>query len=98
MSKASSWSILAVPLLRCWMGGLMNCLQGRDRNSGVNFCRAELGMAQHRLNEADVGAVLQHQRCDCVAEQVAGASFAKPGGTHVPSDQDGQAVGVERHA
>ena len=51
----------------------MDVLQGLDGHLGVYLCRFEAGVAQHLLDEADVGASFKHQCGHGVAEDVTGA-------------------------
>src|SRR5690348_12983778 len=50
----------------------VNLLELRDRDLGVNLGGRELRVPEHRLNEPDVGPVLQHVRRAGVPEEVTG--------------------------
>ena len=58
------------------MRGGVDVLEFADRDLRVNLRGGQVGVAQHGLDEADVGPVLQHQGRHRVAEQVAGAGLA----------------------
>ena len=62
--------------MRGGMRGRVNLLQQIDRDPRVQLRGRELGVPEHLLDHADVGAVLQHQRGHRVAEQVAAAHLA----------------------
>ena len=51
---------------------------------GVDLGRLELGVAEHLLDEADVGAALEHQRRHGVAEEMAAAGLVDAGGLDQP--------------
>ncbi len=55
----------------------MNLFQLADAHLRVNLRGGQFRMSKHRLDESNVRAVLQHQRCHRVAEQVAGAGLAE---------------------
>lgn len=55
----------------------MHLLEYTDCDLRVDLRRRQFRVSEHRLDEADVAAVLQHQRRHRVAEQVAGAVLAK---------------------
>ena len=63
---------------------------------GVDLDGGQLGMAEHGLDEPDVGAVLQHQRRHRVAEQVARAALAGVGRVDVLAHHLGHAPRCER--
>ena len=65
---------------------------------GVNLGGFEFGVPEHLLDEADVRAVLQHERRAGVAEQMASAALAQVGRLHVPAHQLGQPVRGEGFA
>jgi len=62
------------------MGAGVNLAQLHDRDVGVDLGGIEPGMAEHLLDEADVGPVLQHVGRAAVAQQVAGAGAPDVGG------------------
>jgi hypothetical protein len=74
----------------------VDLLQLPDRHLGVDLGGRELGVPEHRLDVADVGAVLQHQRRHRVAEQVAGAAFPQVRGVHVVAHHLRQPVRREK--
>ena len=55
-------------------------------------------MTEHRLDEADVGTVIEHQGRHGVAEDVTGTGLVDAGGLDVFLHQVGQAIVVERLA
>ncbi len=57
----------------------MDLLQRPDGDVGIDLRRLQLHMAEHLLDEADVGSVLVHQRGHRVAEQMAGPGLAQLG-------------------
>lgn len=61
------------------MGARIDIFQGPDRDLGVDGGGLKARMAKHHLDEADGGAILQHQRRHSVAEQVTGAGLLDPG-------------------
>ncbi len=56
----------------------------------------DLHVAEHLLNDANVGAVLQHQRRYRVAEQVAAAHFADLRSDRVTPHQAGHLLALKR--
>jgi hypothetical protein len=54
------------------MGRLVHLLELHDRHPRVDLRRAQVGVSEQRLDEAHIGAVLQHVRGAGVTEQVAG--------------------------
>jgi hypothetical protein len=69
------------------MGAGVDFLQRLDGNVRVNLNRLQAGVSKHGLDEANVSPVLQHERCEGVAEEVATAGLAQPGGRDVPGNQ-----------
>ena len=55
------------------MRGGVDGLQGFDRYLRIDFGGAEFLVSKHGLDEAHVGAVLQHQRRHRVSKDMAGA-------------------------
>lgn len=80
------------------MGRGVDLLQGADAHLGVDLDGRLLGMAEHGLDVADVGAAFEHQRRAGVAEQVAGALLAGVGRIDMAADELGQPVGREGFA
>lgn len=52
----------------------MNRFQFIDTDPGVNLRGVEIAVAEHRLDEADVGAVLEHVRGHGVSKQMTRAN------------------------
>ena len=48
-----------------------------DRDMSIALDGRELGVSQHSLDEADLGAILEHQGGHGVAEEVTGPDFAE---------------------
>jgi len=69
------------------VGGSVDFLQLVDRDLGVDRGRVEIVVAEDRLDEADVGTVLQHVGRHRVAEQVTGAGHFEAGALDVAFDE-----------
>ncbi len=54
------------------MGSGVDFLQGLDGHLGVYLGGFEAGVAQHLLDEADIGSAFEHQGGHGVAEEVTG--------------------------
>ena len=54
----------------------VDLLKLADRHLRVDLRRLQIGVAEHRLNEADIGAAFEHQRRHGVPEHVARAALA----------------------
>ena len=82
----------------CGMRERVHLLQFEDRDLRVDLGRVEPRVTEHLLDEADVGAVLQHERRHGVAEQMAGARLADPRRVDDAAHELREAPGVERLA
>jgi len=80
------------------MRGRVDPLQLPDRNLCVNLRGFQVGVAEHLLDVADVGAVLQHECRKTMAEHVAGAPLPDIRGVHVRTDKVAQVIQTERLA
>ncbi len=69
------------------VGRLVDFLELGETDLGVDLCGSQLLMAEHGLDEPDVGAVLQHVGGAGVAEQVTGAGLGDAGRVQVAFDQ-----------
>ena len=78
------------------MGGGVDRLQVADRDLSVEFGCGQFGVAEHGLDEPDVGAVLQHQRRHGVSEKVAGTLLADVRPLHIIPNKRRQTVRRER--
>ena len=58
------------------MRGAVDLFQQADRDVRVDLRGGQVGVAEHLLDEADVGAAFQHQRRHRVAEQMARSGLA----------------------
>ena len=74
------------------MGQAVDLLQFLDRDLRIDFGRRELSVTEHRLDVTDVRAILQHQSCHRVTEQMTGATLADVGFIDVVTDVLGQRV------
>ena len=77
------------------MGGPVDRLQGPDGDLGVNLGRREFGVAEHRLDVAEIGAAFQHDRREGVPEQMTRPLFRDPAGLDVVPHELRQAVQEE---
>ena len=68
---------------RAGMRRRVDLFQLLDRHLGVDLRRRQLRVAQHLLDEADVGSVLQHDRRHRVPEEVARTALADLSGIDV---------------
>lgn len=71
------------------MGQGMHFFQLLDAHLGIDLGGVHSGMAQHRLDKADIRPVLQHVGGHGMAEQVAGAFLADIRGVDVIAHQGG---------
>ena len=74
------------------MGGGMDGFELADGHVGVDLGGGEEGVAQHLLNEAEVGSVFQHEGGAGVAEEVATPNRSQARAPDVLADQGAQAV------
>jgi len=65
------------------VGGGMHGLQRPDRHVGVDLGAGQLGVAEHGLDVADVGAAFEHQGGHGVAEDMARTGLGDPRALHV---------------
>ena len=68
----------------------MDGLELADRYVCIDLCGFEIRMAEHRLDEADMGTILEHQRCRGVAEKMAATMFSESSLSDVVGDGSGQ--------
>ena len=54
----------------------VDLLQLAKRNLGVDLSRPDIGVAEHLLNEPNVGSIFMHQRSECVPKQVTRAGLS----------------------
>ena len=78
------------------MGGGVDGFQLLNADLGVNFRRAQFGVSEELLDEADVGSAFQHQGGAGVTEQVATAALADVGGVDQLPHKLRQSVRSER--
>lgn len=64
----------------------------------VNLRRGQVGVTEHGLNEADVGATFEHQRGHGVTEEMARAALAEIGGIDPEARQVREMVGRQPFA
>lgn len=79
-----------------WMGGAVDLLQHADADLGIDLRGGQLGVAEHGLDEPDVGSVFQHQRRHAMPEQMARAALAEVGSGDVIAHELGHPAGRER--
>src|SRR5690606_12390141 len=82
---------LSAAELGAGMGTVVDSLQVLDTHAGVDLSGAQLGVAEDLLDQADVGAVLEHQRGHRMTKDMAGASFVDAGLLDVAAHDPGQA-------
>jgi len=76
------------------MGLVMDRLQFLHGDMGIHFRAGEIRVAEHGLDEADVGPVFEHERGHGVPEDVAGSLLADLRGLDVAAHQAGD---IGRH-
>lgn len=72
--------------MRCGMDGD----QLRNGDSGIDLRRAQALVAEHRLDVANIGSILEHVGCRCVAEEVTGTGLAQSRGRDMGRNLAGQ--------
>jgi hypothetical protein len=77
------------------MAGGVDGLQLAQGDAGVDLGAGDVGVAEHLLHVADVGAAFEHQGRHRVAEQVTGAGLADARVAQVGADQAAQVLGVQ---
>ena len=80
------------------MGAGVDFLQCLDGNVRVTLGRLQAGVAKHGLDVTNVRPVLQHEGCEGVAEEMATAGLAHPGGRAVPGNQSREVFDGKRTA
>src|SRR6188508_3228679 len=81
-----------------WMGEGMDFAKLRNGHVGVDLRSGQIRMAEQRLDESNIGSVLQHVSRARVAQQVACSRCRKARVGDIPLDQIAQAVLAERLA
>ena len=64
----------------------VHCEELVDRDVGVDLRRLDVGVAEHLLDEADVGATFEHVRRAGMTQQVRAAELVHAGELHVALD------------
>ncbi len=75
------------------MRGRVNLFQLLDADLRIDFRGRQLGMPQHRLDEANVGPVVVHQCRHRVPKQMARTTLANLGLVNIATNQQRQGVG-----
>ena len=78
------------------MRHFVDLLELHYRHIGVYLSRANAHMPQHLLDKVDICAVIQHQCCYRVAEQVAASRLTKVGFLDVFGHSTAKLVGRHR--
>ena len=80
------------------MRGRVHVLEDTNAHEGIDLRRGQVPMAEHGLNEANITAILQHQRRHRVPEEMAGAGLAHLAGIDVATHQLREAFTAEGFA
>ena len=76
----------------------MHLLQPRAIDMGINLRRRDIGVAEHGLHRAQVGAAFEQMGRERMAQGVRRDSFVDAGGQSVAANQFPEALAAERLA